>query len=143
MRKAAGSWLAIGFVVGLGAMLRRGWAERPDRAAAAPANRARGEGAARTERHGDGAATPARDAEPDLSDDELLARVRERVAIPADVELNVEDGAVVLFGRVPRYLARTLLERVAAVEGVSVVENRLTPVDFVQPERPPGPPDRP
>jgi hypothetical protein len=123
MRKAAGSWLAIGFVVGLGLILRRAWAERP--AAAAP----RG-------------AEPDSDAD-DLSDEDLAARVRAKVAIPADVELVVEQGAVVLFGRVPRYLARVLLERVAAVEGVTVVADRLTPVDFVQPERPPGPPDPP
>lgn len=143
MRKGAGSWLAIGFAVGLGVILRRAWAERPDRASAAPASGARGEDAGRTEQRGEGAASLTRNAEPDLSDDELLARVRDRVTVPPDVELDVEDGAVVLFGRVPRYLERTLLERVAAIEGVSVIENRLTPVDFVQPERPPGPPDRP
>ncbi|MFL5261316.1 MAG: hypothetical protein ACJ79L_02755, partial [Anaeromyxobacteraceae bacterium] len=80
--------------------------------------------------------------EGDLSDDELVARVQARVELPADVEVFAEDGAVVLFGRVPRALADGLLERVQAIEGVTVLQDRLTRVDHVQPERPPGPPGR-
>lgn len=120
MRRALGSLFAMGFLVGVGLALR-GERSRPSR-------RRR-------------AAAPAAEA-PDLTDEELAARVRERVAIPADVEVAAVEGAVVLFGRVPRYLVAQLLERVSRVEGVDVIEDRLTPVDLVAPERPPGPPGR-
>jgi hypothetical protein len=71
----------------------------------------------------------------DLSDDELVARVQARVELPPDVEVFAEDGAVVLFGRVPRGLADGLLRRVQAIEGVTILQDRLTRVDVVQPDR--------
>jgi hypothetical protein len=125
MRRAMGSALALAFVAGLALALRRGIAE-------ARASRARG---GRFEAD----VTDIRDAEP--SDDELAERVREQVPIPGGVEVSAQDGAVVLFGRAPRYLVDRLLDRVAAVPGVAVVEDRMTRVDLVAPERPPGPPD--
>jgi osmotically-inducible protein OsmY len=79
----------------------------------------------------------------DPSDAELVDRVRNAVAIPWDVEVVAQDGAVVLFGRVPRYLAEDLTARVARVPGVQAVVDRLTPVDLVAPGRPAGPPDPP
>ncbi len=69
------------------------------------------------------------DVEPDLSDEELVARVRASVDIPEGVEVTAVDGAVVLFGRVPRFAFAALLSRVARVPGVADVEDRLTPVD--------------
>jgi osmotically-inducible protein OsmY len=79
----------------------------------------------------------------DVPDDLLADRVRREAEVPGGVEVAAEAGAVVLFGRVPRYLVDRLLQRVSEVEGVRDVEDRLTRVDLVAPERPPGPPDRP
>ncbi|HEX8908317.1 MAG TPA: BON domain-containing protein [Anaeromyxobacteraceae bacterium] len=67
--------------------------------------------------------------EDDLSDEELAARVQAQVKIPAGVEVTAVEGAVVLFGRVPRFALAALLSRVARVPGVVDVEDRLTPVD--------------
>jgi hypothetical protein len=69
----------------------------------------------------------------DLSDDELVARVAAMVDIPLGVEVTAVEGAVVLFGRIPRYAFATLLSRVARVPGVVDVEDRLTPVDDLGP----------
>ena len=142
MRKAAGSLLAWGFLGGLGIVLRRAAGEARrlramDRAPFDFAARAAQDGAGQPAP--DGRAADARD----LTDDELVARVQARVELPADVEVFAEDGAVVLFGRVPRALADGLLRRVQAIEGVTVLQDRLTRVEYVQPARPPGPPDRP
>jgi hypothetical protein len=148
MRKAAGSMLAWGFLGGLGMMLRR---------ASDEARKLRAMDAAPFDFASRSATSGWTDARPvptpmaadragdaaDLSDDELVARVQARVELPPDVEVFAEDGAVVLFGRVPRALADGLLRRVQAIEGVTVLQDRLTRVDFVQPERPPGPPDPP
>ena len=68
-------------------------------------------------------------AEGDLSDDQLVARVRAMVDVPPGVEVTAVEGAVVLFGRVPRFAFAALLSRVARVPGVADVEDRLTPVD--------------
>lgn len=65
------------------------------------------------------------------SDEELVARVRAQVDIPPGVEVTAVEGAVVLFGRVPRFAFAQLLSRVARVPGVVDVEDRLTPVDDV------------
>jgi hypothetical protein len=65
----------------------------------------------------------------ELSDDELVARVRARVDVPPGVEVTAVEGAVVLFGRVPRFALAPLLSRVAGVPGVVDIEDRLTPVD--------------
>lgn len=76
--------------------------------------------------------SPARQGgedEDDLSDEELAARVQAQVKIPAGVEVTAVEGAVVLFGRVPRFALAALLSRVARVPGVVDVEDRLTPVD--------------
>ena len=134
MRKAAGSVLAWGFLGALGVVLRRANAETRERRAmdAAPFDFASRSATPRSRGTDEG----------DLSDDELVARVQARVELPADVEVFAEDGAVVLFGRVPRALADGLLERVQAVEGVTVLQDRLTRVDHVQPERLRRPPDR-
>jgi hypothetical protein len=67
--------------------------------------------------------------ERDLSDDELVARVLATADVPTGVEVTAVDGAVVLFGRVPRFAFAPLLSRVARVPGVADVEDRLTPVD--------------
>lgn len=133
MRKTLGSLLAVAFVVALVRFTRR---ERTTR-------RARRRNARDAPPAGARRAGPARPPpEPaDVPDEELVARVRQQVAIPVDVEIASQDGAVVLFGRAPRYLVAALLDRVSEVEGVQVVEDRLTPVDLVAPERPPGPPD--
>ncbi len=79
-------------------------------------------------------ATPSLD-EQDVPEGILIRRVRERAAVPEGVEVAMTEGAVVLFGRIARHALEPLLERVARVEGVVAVENRLTPVDdgVVQP----------
>jgi BON domain len=75
------------------------------------------------------ASSTRRGDEDDLSDEELAARVQAQVKIPAGVEVTAVEGAVVLFGRVPRFALAALLSRVARVPGVVDVEDRLTPVD--------------
>jgi len=65
----------------------------------------------------------------DPSDDELVARVCSQVRVPPGVEVVAVEGAVVLFGRIARGALEQLLARVADVDGVSVIENRLTPID--------------
>jgi hypothetical protein len=65
----------------------------------------------------------------DLSDEELVARVLAMVDVPSTVEVTAVEGAVVLFGRVPRFVLPKLRSRVADVPGVVDVEDRLTPVD--------------
>lgn len=67
--------------------------------------------------------------EGDLSDEQLVSRVRAMVDVPPGVEVTAVEGAVVLFGRVPRFAFAALLSRVARVPGVADVEDRLTPVD--------------
>jgi len=69
----------------------------------------------------------------DLSDEELVARVQAMVDIPLGVEVTAVEGAIVLFGRIPRFAFATLLSRVARVPGVVDVEDRLTPVDDLGP----------
>ncbi len=66
----------------------------------------------------------------------LVQRVRDRAAVPIGVEVAMTEGAIVLFGRIARHAMEPLLERVARVEGVSAVENRLTPVDAPSAEPP-------
>jgi hypothetical protein len=159
MRRTLGTLLAYAFatvVVLLVRSGRRAGARRPDeerarpgpvagdaRAGARPARNRTRSARASAARAPEPPSPAAPAEEPDLSDDQLVARVRQRVAIPADVEVAAEGGAVVLFGRVARYLAQNLLARVAAVEGVRTIVDRLTRVDFVAPERAPGPPDPP
>ncbi len=63
------------------------------------------------------------------SDDELVARVCSQVTVPPGVEVAAVEGAVVLFGRIARDALEQLLARVADVDGVSVIENRLTAID--------------
>ncbi len=58
-----------------------------------------------------------------------MARVSADPGVPEGVEVAVIEGAVVLFGRIPRHALEPLLRRVARLEDVSVIENRLTPVD--------------
>jgi osmotically-inducible protein OsmY len=134
MRKAAGSLLAWGFLGALGVVLRR---------ASNEARKLRAMDAAPFDFAPRPATPRAGRTEDDLTDDELVARVQAQVEVPPDVEVFAEDGAVVLFGRVPRALADGLLRRVQAIEGVTDLQDRLTRVDFVQPQRAPGPPDRP
>jgi osmotically-inducible protein OsmY len=55
--------------------------------------------------------------------------VRAALEPPPGVEVAAVEGAVVLFGRVPRHLVARLRERASEVEGVTDVEDRLTPVD--------------
>jgi hypothetical protein len=161
IRRALGSTLGLGFVALLGWAASRDRGRQQGAARGAPDRDAelRGRGAeARPPPAAPQAAPSGADdelpapspviplasaaaAEP--SDAELVERVRREVAIPWDVEVVAQDGAVVLFGRVPRYLADDLTARVARVDGVQAVVDRLTPVDLVAPERPEGPPDPP
>ncbi|GEJ58213.1 BON domain-containing protein [Anaeromyxobacter diazotrophicus] len=78
---------------------------------------------------GAGPLLPGPRTEGDLSDEQLVARVQAMVDIPPGVEVTAVEGAVVLFGRVPRFAFAALLSRVARVPGVADVEDRLTPVD--------------
>jgi hypothetical protein len=122
--------MLIGMLAWLGAALlfdawlrRRGVRPRRERAADGSIGRAMAERAP---------STPVLDphaVDEDLSDDELVARVRATVDIPPGVEVTAVEGAIVLFGRVPRFAFASLLSRVAGVPGVVDIEDRLTPVD--------------
>ncbi len=79
---------------------------------------------------------PGHGGDAGLPDDELVRRVRASVAIPRGVEVAVAEGALVLFGRIARHALEPLLQQVARVDGVSVIEDRLTPVDEPFHERP-------
>ena len=64
-----------------------------------------------------------------VSDDVLQARIRSRlgheVSRPGDVEVQVNDGHVVLSGSAPAEEMDSLARAVAGIDGVSDVENRL------------------
>lgn len=130
------AWL--GFAWWLDAVFRRREADRASRGPPAAGERHGTAGAGRLRSASGGGPEPSAELpapiafhrrEDEPSDEELVARVRSQVDIPPSVEVTAVEGAVVLFGRVPRFAFAALLSRVARVQGVVDVEDRLTLVD--------------